>query len=203
MRLVPAFAFALVATAAPVAAQRLDQAAALQDAQRVALAAPQPSASAAAPASRFSLDRLFSPEHFRMSHSVEFTSGAMGAGAGFSLGVYTNTMQWQVDDKLAARLDLAVATFPTGVAPRGFGVAPSQGVQAYVRNAEIAYRPTRSSEIRLQFQQNPYGQGAYGYAPYGQGVYGYQPYGYVPANRSSRFTATLGSGSDDLFWRGR
>ncbi|MCA0269596.1 MAG: hypothetical protein LCH53_10315 [Bacteroidetes bacterium] len=196
MRLVLA-ALLPLALAAPVAsAQTLEQAAALQGTQRVALGASQ------VPQSGFTLDKLFDPQHFRMSHSIEYSTGS-GYGGAYSLGVYTNTMQWQFDEKLAARLDLAVATSPTGIAPSGLGVSRSQGVQAYVRNAEIAYRPTRSTELRVQFQQNPYAQGVYG-DPYGYGLtgYGYQQSGYVPANRSSRITATFGSGTDgDLFWR--
>lgn len=159
--------------AAPATAQTHAQAAALAEAQRVSVGAP-------APSERLTLKGAFDPSRFQMSHSVEFSTGSMGPGGAYSLGMYTNTVRWQLDERLAARLDLAVATSPTGLAPAGLGVAPQSGVRAFVRNAELTYRPSASTELRVQFQQNPYG--GYG-SPYGYDAYGAMPYGYGPSQR--------------------
>ncbi|MEM1096185.1 MAG: hypothetical protein AAGJ10_16425 [Bacteroidota bacterium] len=140
------------------------------------------------------LNKLFSPETFQMSHSLEFSTGSFG-----SLGMYTNSMMWQFSEKLAARVDVALAYAPDGggnsfgiaQAPNGFG---QNNGQIFLRNAEIAYRPSENTRIHLSFRQSPYG----GYmSPYGQG---YGGYGYRPARAASMHLA-FGDSGDRLFWR--
>lgn len=119
--------------------------------------------------SSFTLNNLFSPNHFRMSHSYELSAGSMG-GSGYSLGMYTNSMMWQFNQKLAARIDLSVAHSPFGNAP-GFqhsATGQQQPFKFFVQNAEVAYRPSENTELRFSFRQSPYGSyyGPYGYAPY-------------------------------------
>lgn len=137
--------------------------------------------------SMFSLNRLFSPEHFKMSHSYEMSFGSFG-GASSSLGMYTNSMMFQFNDKLAARVDLAFAHQP-------FGSSSTMGDQNngrfFLRNAEVAYRPSENLQLHLSVRQSPYG--AY-MSPYGR--YGYGHYG------MHRFSAGFG-GADDLFWNDR
>ena len=106
------------------------------------------------------LNKLFSPEHFRMGQTVEFSS-TVGAGAGYSVGAYTNSLQWRFD-KLDARVDVSMMT-PFG---SGFGLQSGRP-QVFLRNAEVSYRPFSSAELRLSFQQSPYGMYAapgYGYS---------------------------------------
>jgi hypothetical protein len=137
--------------------------------------------------SSFSLNKLFSPAHFRMAHSYELSFGSFG-GQGSSLGMYTNTMMWQFNQKLAARVDIAFAHSPFGGSAFGLGDRGDKG-QLFLRNAEIAYRPTENMQLHFSVQQSPYGSymGPYGY---------YNPYGYG----YSGFQARYGADPRDLFW---
>ena len=137
----------------------------------------------------FTLNKLFSPQHFRMGHSVEFTSGSFG-GQGYSLGMYTNTLAWQFD-KVAARVDVSAARSfgggafggnALGFGANGLGQDPN-ATKVFVQNAEIAYRPTSNVQLHLAYRQSPYGAYA---SPYGYGGYG---------------AARLGTAPADLFWR--
>jgi len=106
------------------------------------------------------LNKLFSPEHFRMGQTVEFSS-TVGAGVGYSVGAYTNSLQWSFD-KLDARVDMSIMT-PFG---SGFGLQSGRP-QVFLRNAEVSYRPFSSAELRLSFQQSPFGMytaPGYGYS---------------------------------------
>ena len=123
------------------------------------------------------LGRMFSPSVFQMNHSFEMSAGSFG-GQGFSMGMYTNTMSWQFSDKLAARMDVAVAYSPQNqVAHRtGFG-QQNAGPRVFLRNAEIAWKPAKNVRLQLQVRQSPYGRGYghMGYSPYARyhrGLYG-------------------------------
>lgn len=138
-------------------------------------------------AAGFVLNKLFSPSVFRMSHSVEMSFGSFG-GQSSSLGMYTNTMAWQFSDKLAARVDLSVAYSPFNNSSFGLG---EQKPRFFLRNAEIAYRPSDKMQINLQVRQSPYGSYM---SPYGY----YNPYGYGGYSRAAFMHA---GPSHDLFWR--
>lgn len=157
-----ALAFAVL-TATPVQAQRRDDAARLE-ATRGAASLTEGSARPA-----FSLNQLFSPAHFRMSHTVEFSSSSW-AGGGASMGAYTNTMQWRFD-KVDARVDVSMLQpFGGGFGASSLGLNGAQNrPQVFLRNAEVAYRPFESTELRFSVQQSPYGAYAspYGYRPLG------------------------------------
>lgn len=156
----------------------------------------------------FSLDKLFSPEHFRLSHSYELSYGNIG-GSGLTTGMYTAGLNWHFNNKLAARLDVGMLHTPFGTGDFATALGGKDSYSSiFVRNAEIAYRPTENSMIHLSFRQLPmgaYGYGAYGYgSPYGyMDRYGYYRnewdpgYGY-DSMRSSR--ASYRSGSGELFW---
>ena len=97
---------------------------------------------------------------------------------------------------LAGRVDLGVAhsPFSSGLYESALG-ANSEQPRVFLRNAELAWKPTESSMVRFQVQQSPYGAYAspYGTSPYGAGRT--SPYG-------SSFGAQVGSSSSDaLFWR--
>ncbi len=140
--------------------------------------------------SGFKLSTLFSPSVFRMSHSYEMTAGSFG-GTGYSLGMYTNSMQWQFSNQLAARVDVAMAHSPFGGSDvLGLGNDPNQPFKLFVRNAEIAYRPSDSIQLNFSYRQSPFG--GYG-SPYGS-AYGRNSYG----ARDYGFGAASG---ERLFWR--
>lgn len=123
----------------------------------------------------FSLNKLFSPEFFHMSHSYELSYSSFG-GHGLTLGEYTNSMMWRFSTKLAARVDVAVQHTPFGVSGLNNGLPVSQnnlnGI--YLKNAEVAYQPMKNLFMQFSIHQAPNGYGYY-LNPYGR--YGY-PYGY-------------------------
>lgn len=137
--------------------------------------------------SMFSLNRLFSPEHFKMSHSYEMSFGSFG-GSSSSLGMYTNSMMFQFNDKLAARVDLSFAHQPFGSSAM---MGDQKNGQFFLRNAEVAYRPSENLQLHLSVRQSPYGSYMSPYGHYGHGYYGMH-----------RFSAGFG-GTDDLFWNDR
>lgn len=121
----------------------------------------------------FTLNNLFSPEHFTMGHSYEMSFGSFGGGSE-SLGMYTNTMLFQFSRQLDARVDVSVAHSFTG---NQFG-NEGQGGQVFIRNAQVNYRPTENMQFHISFRQSPFGM--YGH-PYGhRGGYGYAPFQELP-----------------------
>lgn len=99
------------------------------------------------------LDHLFNSEHFQMAHSYEMSFGSFG-GETSSMGMYTNSMMWQFNEALAARVDVGVAHSPFGNAA-GFG--QDDTARVFLRNAEVAYKPSDNMEVRLQMRQSPHG----------------------------------------------
>lgn len=139
-------------------------------------------------ASGFVLNKLFSPAHFQMRHSYEMSVGSAPGGS-YSLGAYTNTLAWQFSDKLAARADISFAFSPFGSSAFGQEGGLENG-RLFLRNAEVAYRPTENMTFHLQVRQSPYGAYASPYGAYGYGGYGRTGFGY-----------DTGIGSDHLFWK--
>jgi hypothetical protein len=141
----------------------------------------------------FLLNRLFSPEHFRIGHSYELSYGSFG-GSGLTTGTYTNSMMWHFNSRLAARVDVGFMHTPlgTGNFAQQFGGQDSFG-RVYLQNAEVAYRPSDNTVIHFSFRQSPYGayMRPYGYhSPYGFGHHG-----------ASSFNARFGTNTGDgLFW---
>lgn len=167
---------ATIASTTPAQAQLRSDAAALQQGESVRLMD-----------SGVSLATLFSPGVFRMSHSYEMSAGSIG-GSGYSLGMYTNTMQWQFSSQLAARVDVAMAHSPfSGSDVLGLSGEAGQP-QVFLRNAEVAYRPNDSVQLNFSYRQSPFG----GFASPGYGRRG--------VGLTSGYDAGLGA--DRLFWRG-
>ncbi len=140
----------------------------------------------------FSLNKLFSPAHFQMSHSYEMSMGSFGGGNSYSMGAYTNTLAWQFSDKLAARADVSFAFSPFG----GNALGDEGGIEngrLFLRNAEIAYRPKENMLFHIRVQQSPYGSYM---SPYGYHGYGYSPFGYDRFGYDS-----YGASADRLFWK--
>ncbi len=149
------------------------------------------------------LSGLFNTQTLRIGHSYEFSYTGY-AGGSLGLGIYTTSLQWQPSSRLAARVDVGVAHSPFGSADvqQALGFDQNTPARVFLRNAEIAYRPTENSVLRLQIQQNP--MGAYGRSPYGSyaSPYGYGGYGYAPGSYGTSLQARYGSDSEALFWRG-
>jgi len=145
-----------------------------------------------------SLGGLLDPRAFRLSHSYEFSYGGF-AGESVGLGVYTTSLRYQPTDRLAARVDVGVAHSPFGsdAMQQSMGFNDGTPARVFLRNAEIAYRPTDNTVLHLQIRQSPFGPYA---APFG--AYGYDrysPYGYG----SSISAGYAPADHDALFWRDR
>ncbi len=121
------------------------------------------------------LQSLFGAEHFRMAHSYEASFSSFG-GNSASMGAYTNSMMWQFNSDWAARMDVSVA-HPLAQG-NAFG---EQNARVYLRNAEVAYKPSDKFQVRMQVQQSPYGRYMSPYGTYGSSR------GFTPTN--------------DLFWK--
>jgi hypothetical protein len=125
------------------------------------------------------LKSFFDAEHFRMSHSYEASFSSFG-GQASSMGMYTNSMMWQFNSDWAARMDVSVA-HPFS---QGGGAFGQQETRVFLRNAEVAYKPSENFQVRMQVQQSPYGRYM-------------SPYGVYGAQRSAFGPTPTG----DLFWR--
>ena len=187
------FAFALVLltalVAAPARAQFRGEASPAAVAVYDAPAAPN----------GLNLGALFNAQTLQFSQQAEFSTTTGGAGT-LGLGVYTTSLQWQPSARLAGRVDVAVAKnmFSSGALGSAFG--SDDGARVYLRNAEIAYRPTANSVLHLSIQQSPYGSYA---SPYGYSSgYGGDPYGRSIYGNRTGFSARVGTdGADRLFFR--
>lgn len=123
------------------------------------------------------LQSLFGADQFRMAHSYEASFSSFG-GQASSMGMYTNSMMWQFNSDWAARMDVSVAH--PFAETSAFG---EQNARVFIRNAEVAYKPSKNFEVRMQVQQSPYGRYM---SPYG-------------AYRSPHGFSSTPSG--DLFWQ--
>ncbi len=180
MRIVISLAFLLVVlgTVAPAGAQL----------RETALEQRAPAKLYTTNSSGFMLNKLFDPAHFRMGQSIEFSSSSFG-GQTSSLGMFTNSMMWQFNQKLAARVDVSVAYSPNAASYSDVSGNEVGNAQVFVRNAEVAYRPSENVQLHLSFRQSPYGSYA-------------SPYGYYRSPYSSsmnRFNVSYNS-PNDLFW---
>ncbi len=139
--------------------------------------------------------QLFNAQTLQFSQSVEMAYGG-GAGGAVGLGLYTASLRWQPSARLAGRVDIGVAQALAGSGAYA-GLGEDQPT-VFLRNAELAYRPTENAVFHLSVQQSPYGSYAspYGASPYGRSAGLYGGYG------RTGFQASVGSGSSgDLFFR--
>ena len=147
------------------------------------------------------LGQLFNAQTLKFSQSYE-ASYSGGAGGSIGLGVYTASLRWQPTQNLAGRVDVGVMHSPFGSAEiqGGLGLDGASDTRVFLRNAELAYRPTENAMIHLSVQQSPYGSYAspYGTSGYGYGARSYGLYGGGGTGFSTGFS--VGSGGD-LFFR--
>jgi hypothetical protein len=105
------------------------------------------------------LGNLFGAENFEMGHSYQMSFSSFGGNAS-SMGMYTNSMMWQFNSDLAARVDVAVSHPLT----QNNGAFGEQNARVFLRNAEVSYQPTENMNIHFQFRQSPHGRYA---SPFG------------------------------------
>ncbi len=152
-----------------------------------------------------SLSKYFSPAYFQMSHGFELSSSSgFGGYGGGTMAMYTNSMMWQFSSKLAARVDVAMAYSPTGGSTTG-AISPEglnrQNGKIFLRNAEIAYRPSKNTMFHFSVRQSPSGGylSPHGYNSGYGGGYGGGRY----ATRSFYGSFNSGASADRLFWNDR
>lgn len=97
------------------------------------------------------LSNIFS--NFQMSHSYEMTFSRFG-GQSQNMNAYTNTMTFDLSDRMSGRVDLSVMHSPFG--NNFMNTNNDLGAKFIIRNAELNYDLGEKSHIRVQFQQNPY-----------------------------------------------
>lgn len=102
---------------------------------------------------------LFNPNNFQMHHSYS-ASYSTGGGQGLALQRYTNTMLYQFTSKLDARVDLSLQNSPYSTLDYRL---QNQFSRAFVSRAELNYRPSDNTVIRLQYREVPYMFDTYGY----------------------------------------
>ena len=121
---------------------------------------------------------FFNPENFTMQHSYSMSYSAMGS-QGIALGRYTNSMQYKFSDKLDARVAVSMQHSPYSSFDQRL---QSSLTGIFVDRAEINYRPTDNTLLRISYRQLPayYGyNGMYGYnSPFMMGYSGYESEGY-------------------------
>ncbi len=105
----------------------------------------------------------FDPSKFSMHHSVSFSYMTMG-GQGMSVGMYTNSMQYQFSDRLNARADISLMYSPFGSAPSVNG-RKNDLSNIFLNRAEVSYRPWDNVQFDIQYRQIPYG--SLYYSPFG------------------------------------
>lgn len=117
-----------------------------------------------------SLFGWFDPERFHMRHSIQMSYQTLGAGGGFSLGTYTNSMLYQVTDNLNARADVSFSFSPYNTFSK-YGGAPSMLNKVYLSRAEINYRPMENMLLQVQYRQLPFSPFYYNPFYYGNSFY--------------------------------
>jgi len=133
-----------------------------------------------------SLAGLFNAHTLKLNQSYEYGYQTSGFGD-LGLGVYTTSLLWQPSSKLAGRVDLGLAHGAVGSLANAAGFSADNPARLYLRNAEIAYRPTQNSMIHLQVRQTPYGSAC--------------TYSYRGACSQNLGYSTGSSARSDLFWR--
>lgn len=140
------------------------------------------------------LSKVFSPEHFRLSHSYELSVGQYGGMGGMTTGLYTANMDWNFGSKLDANLQVGALHTPFGRSTLAQQLMGNESVKLFVRNASLNYHPTKNLTLHMSFQQAPYATpyGYYnGYNPYYGGYQnGYAGLGWNSGSRFSVFAGT-------------
>lgn len=109
---------------------------------------------------------VFNPQYFSMSHAFEMSMGSSSYGTN-SLAMYTNSLQWELGSKLAARADVSVAYSPFSSSAGSVGNPSSlsgRNADVFLRNAFIRYKPSENVSLNLSYHRSPYGRYA---QPYG------------------------------------
>jgi len=111
---------------------------------------------------------LLDPSRMTMSHSVSMGYANLG-GTSVTRGLYMNRLNYQISRPLSITTHLGYQFQPSGPAEWN----PSNTGQDFVGGADLNWKPSRNSLLRLSVYRNMYPE--YCYDPYGFGYWG-SPY---------------------------
>lgn len=105
-----------------------------------------------------------------MSHSYSMSFANFG-GQTQNLNAYTNSMFFDVSDKLDAQLNVSLLHSPFG---NSFMNNNNLGTQIIIDSARLDYKFSENTRISIEFSQNPYRNsfGSY-HSPFGRRYIGY------------------------------
>lgn len=116
------------------------------------------------------LDALMHSDKFQMSHSYSLSYYSIGHQGG-SMGLYVNTMSYQLADPLKMSVSVGYLHQPFG--------GPMQDNngkgEVFLESARLEYKPTNNMSITVDYRQMPQSIQSL-YSPY-------SPYHYNPFNR--------------------
>jgi hypothetical protein len=110
-----------------------------------------------------------------MNHSYSMSFSSFG-GQMQNLNAYTNSMLFDISNKLNAQVDLSFLHSPFGNSFMGDN--SSLGSRIIVESARLDYKLSENTHISLEFSQRPYG-----YSPFSNYGYGYSRGYNSPWNR--------------------
>jgi hypothetical protein len=108
-----------------------------------------------------------------MSHSYSMSFSNFG-GQMQNLNAYTNSMHFDVSDRMDAQLDVSVLHSPFGNS--FMNNSSAMDTQIIIDRARVDYRLSENTRISFEFSQNPY------YSTFGRSGFGNY---YAPVNRRS------------------
>ena len=111
------------------------------------------------PTVQYRLNQFFQQINIQMSQSYEMSFASNGGGVQ-NINSYTNTLQFAFSPKLQGRVDVSFLHSPFGGNTLGFG-SNASGIQqgfsprVMIRNAELNYKISEKTFLRVQYQQLP------------------------------------------------
>ncbi len=103
----------------------------------------------------------FDPSKLKMTQSYSLSYQTFGQN-GLALGVYTNSLSYQISNPLSVQMDVSVMHSPYSTLGGNFSKSLS-GI--YLSRAELNYKPSENTLFQLQFRQMPASMyyGGYGF----------------------------------------
>jgi hypothetical protein len=101
----------------------------------------------------------FDPSKFSMQHSLSMSYQTMG-GQGMSLGMYTNSMMYQLSNNLNARADVSLMYSPYNSLSTS-GSKRNDLSSIFLSRAELNYRPWENVLLRVEYRRIPWGSSYY------------------------------------------
>ncbi len=93
----------------------------------------------------------FDPGKLKMSQSYSLSYQSFGQN-GLALGVYTNSLSYQISDPLSVQMDVSVMHSPYNTFGDKLGKSLS-GI--FLSRAQLNYKPSENTLFQIQFRQVP------------------------------------------------